>query len=215
MENKLCPKCGTEKALNCFHQKNSSKTGASSWCKTCLYETQKKRWTDRKIEAVKLLGGKCCKCGYNKNYAALDFHHVNPKEKEFDWKKCRQLPWNKLIEELKKCICVCRNCHAEIHNPQALMEGLLEGLSSTANNSLNRECIKETGLCPVCKEEKLFGTKYCSKHCASMARRIVKRPNKDKLKELINEFPIVKIGKLFNVSDNAVRKWMKFYDMSP
>lgn len=29
------------------------------------------------------LGGKCQECGYNKNIAALEFHHINPDEKEF------------------------------------------------------------------------------------------------------------------------------------
>lgn len=27
------------------------------------------------------LGGKCQECGYNKNIAALEFHHINPDEK--------------------------------------------------------------------------------------------------------------------------------------
>lgn len=207
MENKKCPKCRIEKALAEFY----SNSGRVSWCKCCVYEAQKKRWKDRKILAVNLLGGKCCKCGYNKNYAALDFHHVDPKEKEFDWTKLRQLSWKDIIAELKKCVCICSNCHAEVHHPS--LEINLIRPDSTANNYLNNE-VKETGTCLIC-DEFVFGTKYCSKYCAAKARRVVKRPDKQTLKELIDTLPLTRIGKLYNVSDNAVRKWIKFYDMSP
>ena len=36
-----------------------------------------------KIQAIKLLGGRCSICGYNKCIDALEFHHENPNEKEF------------------------------------------------------------------------------------------------------------------------------------
>lgn len=36
-----------------------------------------------KIQAVKLLGGKCSICGYNKCIDALEFHHNDPSAKEF------------------------------------------------------------------------------------------------------------------------------------
>ena len=43
------------------------------------YQQQKLRGLKRKYEAVQMRGGKCERCGYNKNLAALDFHHRNPK----------------------------------------------------------------------------------------------------------------------------------------
>lgn len=33
--------------------------------------------------AVQYKGGKCCVCGYNKYLGALEFHHLNPNEKDF------------------------------------------------------------------------------------------------------------------------------------
>jgi hypothetical protein len=75
----------------------------------------------RKKEAVALKGGKCTICGYNKNIAALEFHHINGKD--ISWKKERNfLRWryDKFIEELEKCTLVCSNCHVEIHHPQYL-----------------------------------------------------------------------------------------------
>ena len=38
-------------------------------------------------------------------------------------------------------------------------------------------------------------------------------PTKEELIELNNKYSKVKIGKMFGVSDNAVRKWLKYYDI--
>ena len=50
---------------------------------TNCYENQKIRGLKRKYEAIMSRGGRCELCGYNKNLAALEFHHKNPSEKEF------------------------------------------------------------------------------------------------------------------------------------
>lgn len=47
------------------------------------YTNQKLRGLKRKYEAVLAKGGKCERCGYDKNLSALEFHHRNPEEKEF------------------------------------------------------------------------------------------------------------------------------------
>jgi len=73
------------------------------------------RWKARKQTAIEYKGGKCCKCGYNKYIGALEFHHTNPKEKEFDWKTIRLVSKDKFYKELDKCILLCANCHREEH----------------------------------------------------------------------------------------------------
>ena len=37
----------------------------------------------RKLNLIKVCGGKCNLCGYNKTAAALEFHHINPEEKNY------------------------------------------------------------------------------------------------------------------------------------
>jgi len=66
--------------------------------------------------AIEYKGGKCIFCGYDKCNDALDFHHLNSKEKEFGL-SVRGLTrsWEKIKEELDKCILVCANCHRELH----------------------------------------------------------------------------------------------------
>lgn len=103
-------------------------------CKTCgiegekyFYKTQKwyckscwnKRTAQTQKDKVKQIktdyGGKCVKCGYNKCLDALEFHHIDPTEKEFHLGDKRGFSIDKLKKELDKCILVCRNCHTEIH----------------------------------------------------------------------------------------------------
>lgn len=50
-------------------------------------------------------GGKCEKCGYNKNIAALQFHHINPEDKSFtlDARTIERKSDEKVIEEFNKC----------------------------------------------------------------------------------------------------------------
>jgi len=70
---------------------------------------------------VKFMGGKCVLCGYNKCMRAMHFHHLNPNEKDFNISKYKSTyNWTKVEIELEKCVLVCANCHAEIH------EGLID-----------------------------------------------------------------------------------------
>lgn len=67
--------------------------------------------------AIEYKGGKCSCCGYNKCKAALEFHHLDPNEKEFGLgTKGLTRSWDKIKIELDKCILLCANCHREIHN---------------------------------------------------------------------------------------------------
>ena len=72
---------------------------------------------------IKYKGGKCEICGYNKNISALEFHHINPKEKAFTVSDTRH-SWNEAQKELDKCILLCANCHRELHNPQSTPQNL-------------------------------------------------------------------------------------------
>ena len=59
----------------------------------------------------------CAKCGYNEFPVALDFHHLDPTQK--DTTVARMLANNyqldKTLQEIDKCICLCANCHRVFH----------------------------------------------------------------------------------------------------
>lgn len=70
----------------------------------------------RKKELIKLHGGKCNKCNYDKCLRALTFHHREPKEKEFDLnqRSIQTKNWDIVVKESNKCDLLCSNCHMEI-----------------------------------------------------------------------------------------------------
>ncbi len=69
-----------------------------------------------KEKAIEYKGGCCGKCGYDRCDSALEFHHLDPKEKDFAIGSYSVLSWEKVKVELDKCIMVCANCHREIHH---------------------------------------------------------------------------------------------------
>jgi hypothetical protein len=211
-QNKVCPNCRKEKSVLDFHYKKTEER-FSSWCKECLYGFQRRRWSARKIKAIEIMGQKCCKCGYSKNIAALDFHHIDPLTKEMSWTKLRLQPWEDVVKELKKCILVCGNCHAEIHYPQCDINNIKVGQDGH-NNNLNREIneISPTGKCPICSVD-VYGTKYCSVKCAHFGNRVVKRPSKEVLALEIKNNSWLAISRKYGVSDNAIKKWARRYDL--
>ena len=59
---------------------------------------------------------KCVKCGETRPYV-LDFHHIENEIKEFTINSGnnKRYPIKQLELEIQKCVCLCRNCHAEFH----------------------------------------------------------------------------------------------------
>ena len=98
----------------------------SSWhgqwkCLKCQTEEAVIKRQLKKIKCVEYKGGKCEICGYDKNYSALEFHHLDPNEKDFTISK-KNSSWENIKKELDKCILICANCHREIHNPDSTQE---------------------------------------------------------------------------------------------
>ena len=73
------------------------------------------RWRNRvKTKLVEYKGGKCQCCGYNRCIRALEFHHLDPSQKDFTISG-KSKSFETLKKEADKCILVCSNCHKEIH----------------------------------------------------------------------------------------------------
>ena len=71
---------------------------------------------------------------------------------------------------------------------------------------------KVSHFCKMCGCEIHTKSTFCVS-CASVNQRRVERPRKEELILLIKTKTFVEIGKLYGVSDNAVRKWCKYYDL--
>jgi predicted nucleic acid-binding Zn ribbon protein len=111
--NSNCTVCGTP--LRGRQQKYCSKACKNRALQS--YSAQKKRGLARKLLLVKALGGQCSVCGYDRNLAALVFHHSESgKDFKLDMRSLSNRTWDKVLAEAEKCVLLCRNCHAELHN---------------------------------------------------------------------------------------------------
>ena len=164
-----------------------------------------KAWRNRtKEKMVEAMGGKCQCCGYDKCNTALAFHHIDPTQKDFSFGKIRANPkeWILVVEELKKCILVCHNCHSEIH---AGVRNIPESYEVFNDDFLSYEAIQKYDECPICKSEKPIKQKYCSHKCAQLNSRKVDWDSVDLL-ELMKTHKISELEVMFNVSNAAIYK---------
>ena len=169
----------------------------------------------RKKDLVSLFGGRCCICGFDAFQEALEFHHVDPSTKSFGLTDSNAVTkaLEKQLEEARKCVLLCANCHRGVH------AGYLE-LPSNAevffSEERARELIEEKQRkiyrCERCGAEITHKAKLCVE-CASLASRKVDRPSRDELKALIREKPFTHIAKEYSVTDNAIRKWCETYNL--
>lgn len=95
-----------------------------SECKSCKKE-RTKSWTDshrdygrelrkRNKEYIDSKKTQCVKCGDKRTYI-LQFHHIDPKKKLFELSDHGTHTIEAIDTELKKCVCLCSNCHDEFH----------------------------------------------------------------------------------------------------
>jgi predicted HNH restriction endonuclease len=66
-----------------------------------------------KEQLVALFGNFCILCGNTYHQSVYDFHHLNPKEKDFTIAKATSI--QVAYKEAQKCIMLCANCHRTIH----------------------------------------------------------------------------------------------------
>jgi Homeodomain-like domain len=84
-------------------------------CKRCGQERVAARRRRVKRILVAEAGGRCSRCGYHRCVAALQFHHIDPGSKSFGIAlggATRSL--ERARDEVRKCVLLCANCHAEI-----------------------------------------------------------------------------------------------------
>lgn len=112
--NKTCIDCHEDKPLDSFYKQKGHLHDVMVYCKTCFNQRCMQRWSNLKIKAVEYLGSGCTDCDLTLNNtipAVFEFHHLNPSTKDCSWTKLRLRSWDKITQELDKCICLCANCH--------------------------------------------------------------------------------------------------------
>ena len=70
----------------------------------------------------------------------------------------------------------------------------------------------EQNYCIDCGQPILHESKRCVS-CSGKMQRVVERPSREELKQLIRTKPFQTIGKMYGVRDNSIRKWCDKYNL--
>jgi len=127
MNDKKCPSCNETKPLTDFYKGGGK-------CKTCqhtynkehnkinkdIYSKYRKKSIKKSynrgqefMDRYKKYCG-CQKCG-EKRFWVLDFHHIDPNEKNHPLPYFKTYVLSVIKNEIRKCKVLCRNCHTDFH----------------------------------------------------------------------------------------------------
>lgn len=99
----VCMSCGEKREAN---KKRCNKCALAFTLNIAVRNRNSKR------AAVEFCGGACVDCGLRTDAVDVyDFHHIDPAIKERGVGDLLRSGWDKVVEELKKCILLCSNCH--------------------------------------------------------------------------------------------------------
>lgn len=128
-----------------------------------------KKWRENcKKRIVESMGGQCVVCGYNRCNTSLALHHLDSNEKDFGMGQVRANPksWSKIVNELRKCVLVCHNCHYEIHEE---LITLPKGHTIFNEEFVDYKELEKTAIldkCLICDKLKPEHKKLCSNKCS-------------------------------------------------
>ena len=127
---KICSKCSTEKEVKEFNSSKRQKDGYHVWCKVCVkihdqdrhrllsptrvVQNRERRASTR--EFISSLKMKCTQCP-EEHISCLEFHHLGDDKKDFNISDAvrRGYSQKRILEEVKKCVILCANCHRKFH----------------------------------------------------------------------------------------------------
>lgn len=138
---------------------------------------------------------KCAICGmepfWNGKELILTLDHING---------------NTNNNELSNLRWICPNCDRQLP-------------TYAGRNKKREKIVLQKKICKKCGKEIEYRNEYCLECFSEMKSESIKlnpenkKPDRNTLKKLIRENSFLKIGKIFDVSDNAVRKWCKKYNL--
>ena len=122
---KTCKVCNQMLSTSLFYKQTQRSDSNSEliWeyydtlCKSCRKNEAHIRRKSIKKQSVLYKGGKCEHCLIEDSCMDIyDFHHVNPKNKDFSIGKINAKSFEKIRKELDKCVLLCANCHRKVHS---------------------------------------------------------------------------------------------------
>ena len=125
---------------------------------------------------------------------------------------------NKNDNRFQNLILLSDGDHAKLH---IWLNSGASGLETTRENGENcwKSSVDNLNFCVHCglTIQNSTNKKYCSSQCSKFVTR--ENSKKRDLDTIVRDFKtcrsFVKLGKLYGVSDNAIRKWVKSYGVDP
>ena len=144
----------------------------------------------------------CEICGHNKIWngkeLTMTLDHINGNNHD---NRIENLRW------------ICPNCGSQLDTfagRNRTTDNINRLKKDILSNKKKRKVSKK--ICPVCNKNEIYSNSKMCLECRKKERR-KNIPPKEELEKLIIKIPFTKIGKMYNVSDNAVRKWCKSYNL--
>lgn len=113
--------CGQQKEIQTTHLRD----GRAQSCGNCnnvkikenenINSTTKTR-RNTKIALVEAFHHRCAYCGLQDEPCIYDFHHLIPENKDFGLSAGISKSRQSILQEAKKCVMLCANCHRKIEN---------------------------------------------------------------------------------------------------
>lgn len=155
--------------------------------------------TDNRLENLQIL---CPNChSQTDNYCGANIDGAN-KDKVYYCRMCGEK-----IDKTPSGL--CDKCYDKLCN--GIIEFGVKGKQQIKSLNIKRD--KKKGKCKICGSETSNKQITICPKCYHETRRKVERPSKEVLKDLIKNNSMVKLGKMFGVSDSAIRKWCKYYGL--
>lgn len=172
-----------------FTIKNSSPNKKSNDEIFCENSTFSRHSLKSKILKDNLIEYKCAICGnngvWNGKEIVLQLDHINGKSND---------------NRLENLRFLCPNCHSQ---------------TDTYSGKNSKHNYKKDKFCKICGKKLLYKNKNnVCRECYFIVNRKVERPTKEQLELDLKEIHnFCAIGRKYGVSDNAVRRWCKNYNI--
>ena len=228
VETRKCTDCNKILTVNNFYKYKNNKVDKK--CIKCWKIYSVKRNSEIKLKCLEYKGGKCIHCGYSKYIGAIDFHHIDPRKKDFRLSKNQKSFGDSHKKELDKCIALCSNCHRKEHyrlnkltkekRIEEYNKKIEHPKSKDVSTQTDQEILKklrikqeqlENRKCKECEKTiSKESTGFCLKCSRKNSRKVKNRPSKEILLEEVKTLGgYSAVGRKYGVSCNAVKKWLK------
>jgi ribosomal protein L37E len=153
------------------------------------------------------------------NWLGYVYEHIFIMEKDLgrsirDDEIVHHLDGDRANNRIENLLVVSADQHSKIHAWMNSGAPICESYRMNRVNSVNPS-FKQPKLCGICGHTLQNKQKqFCSEGCYRNKQRKVEWPSKERLQRLLSENSVVSVGKLFGVSDNAVRKWARKYGLN-